>query len=79
MPTLTIDATTEQLDRIKTALGLTTNAQVKTWIIDTVKQAVKSAEIEQVLITEETKVRTAEEAKRAALEVKASEPDVELT
>lgn len=71
MPTLTIDATTEQLNRVKTALGLSTNAEVKTWIIDTVKREVKAKETEAVA--------EAEEAKRTALEAKQAEADVELT
>lgn len=79
MPTLTIDATTQQLDRIKTALGLATNAEVKTWIINTVKQAVKSAEASAVAQAEDTKIQQAIEARQTALQAKEAEPDVELT
>lgn len=79
MPTLTINATTEQLQRVQTALGLSSSAEVKQWVIDTIRSAVKNAEVSQVASTEEAKVEAALQAKNSAVDAKLAEADVELT
>lgn len=79
MPTLTINVTDANLDRIKAATGLTTNAEVKTWVIGVVKNAVRDNEASQIEAAEKAKVQAAIDAKDSAIEAAIAQPDVELS
>lgn len=79
MPTVTLNVSDANLDRIKAATGLTTNAEVKQWVIGVVKNAVRDNEASQVEAAENAKVQAAIEAKDAAIQTKEAEAPVELT
>lgn len=79
MPTLTINVTAAQLDRVQNALGLSTASEVKQWVIDTIKAEVKNAEVGQVVEAETIKVQSAQDARDSAIQAKANEPEVELS
>lgn len=77
MPTITIDIPTEQVDRVRNALGVSTTAEAKQWVIEQLKSAVKAKEARAILDVEDAKVAQAEADRDTAINGVAA--DVEST
>jgi hypothetical protein len=79
MPQITMDITDEQLTRIKTATGLSTAAEVKTWAIGALKNAVREEEASKIEASENAILDVATKAKEDAIRDALSAPLVEIT
>ena len=79
MPQISIDIPTGQVDRVQAGLGVTTVAEAKEWIINSIKDRVKAHEAKDVKTAEDAKIAQAETDKEAAVNAVGADVDASVT
>lgn len=78
MADITVTIPTTQVSRVSEALGVSTVAEAKAWVMAKIKEEVIAYEIRQAEEAEEAKVQTAREAQRTAIGTARTTAEVEV-